>query len=157
MTEETWLSFPEAEQIVCGRLNASVGRARAMVGLAIKSGEVRRKLGPVLLEADDGIIGQHLRVGDDTDRNDFLERADFLDWLDRNKPLNAEHDKHRARDDLQKRRAAEAAQALWGAAGPAAHLQNDLICKEVMEWIKKNGQKGEISNTTILRAVGRKK
>jgi hypothetical protein len=45
---------------------------------------------------------------------------------------------------------------LWGTAGPPDHLSNSSICREVAEWLKKNAQAADISDATILRAVGRK-
>jgi hypothetical protein len=53
-------------------------------------------------------------------------------------------------------RSAAAATELWSAAGPPDHLSNSSICREVAQWLKKNGQAAEISDATILRAVGRK-
>ena len=53
-------------------------------------------------------------------------------------------------------RARQAAIELWSTAGPPDHLSNSLICREVAEWLKKNGQAADISDVTILRAVGRK-
>jgi hypothetical protein len=53
-------------------------------------------------------------------------------------------------------RARQAAIELWGTAGPSDHLSNSLICREVAEWLKKNGQAADVSDATILRAVGRR-
>src|SRR6516164_10653835 len=55
------------------------------------------------------------------------------------------------------RRVRQAAIELWGTAGPPDHLSNSSICREVAQWLKKNGQAADSSDaTTILRAVGRK-
>ena len=53
------------------------------------------------------------------------------------------------------RRVRQAAIELWGTPGPPDHLSNS-ICREVAQWLKKNGQAADISDATILRAVGRK-
>src|SRR6516165_1207417 len=50
----------------------------------------------------------------------------------------------------------QAAIELWGTPGPPDHLSNLSICREVAQWLKKNDQAAEISDATILRAVGRK-
>jgi hypothetical protein len=53
-------------------------------------------------------------------------------------------------------RVRQAAIELWGTAAPPDHLSNSSICREVAQWLKKNGQAAEISEATILRAVGRR-
>jgi len=53
-------------------------------------------------------------------------------------------------------RARQAAIELWGTAGPPDHLSNLSICRDVAQWLKKNGQAADISVDTILRAVGRR-
>lgn len=54
-------------------------------------------------------------------------------------------------------RARNAAQAIWGSDGPPSHLSNSLICRDVADRLRKDGQRADINDATILRAVGRKK
>jgi hypothetical protein len=61
-----------------------------------------------------------------------------------------------ARMQPDRERARQAAIELWGKAGPPDHLSNSSICREVAQWLKKNGQAAEISEATILRAVSRR-
>jgi hypothetical protein len=126
------LSFGEAIALVRQRLNASSGRAAAVVREALKSGELR------IIRDDhiDPISGSLFAIIEE----------DFLDWLNRQVSTTAT-DRERAR---------QAAIELWGTAGPPDHLSNSSICREVVQWLKKNGQAAEISGATILRAVGRK-
>jgi hypothetical protein len=133
------LSFGEAIALVSERLNASSGRAAAVVREALKSGELR------IIRDDhiDPISGSLFAIVEE----------DFLDWLNRQvsttTPLAA-------RMQPDRERARQAAIELWGTAGPPDHLSNSSICREVVQWLKKNGQAAEISDATILRAVGRK-
>ena len=85
-----------------------------------------------------------------------IVEEDFLDWLNRQvsttvtTPLAA-------REQPDRERVTQAAIELWGTAGPPDHLSNLSICRDVAQWLKKNGQAADISDaTTILRAVGRK-
>ena len=133
------LSFGEAIALVRQRLNASSGRAAAVVREALKSGELRI----IRNNHIDPISGSLFAIVED----------DFLDWLNRQvsttatTPLAALPVRERVR---------QAAIELWGTAGPPDHLSNSSICREVTQWLKKNGQAADISDATILRAVGRK-
>ena len=135
------LSFGEAIALVCQRLNASSGRAAAVVREALKSGELR------IIRDDhtDPISGSPFAIVEE----------DFLDWLNRQvsttvtTPLAA-------REQPDRERVTQAAIELWGTAGPPDHLSNLSICRDVAQWLKKNGQAADISDATILRAVGRK-
>jgi hypothetical protein len=135
------LSFGEAIALVRQRLNASSGRAAAVVREALKSGELR------IIRDDhiDPISGSLFAIVEE----------DFLDWLNHQvsttvaTPLAA-------RKQPDRERARQAAIALWDTAGPPEHLSNSSICCEVAQWLKKNGQAADISDATILRAVGRK-
>jgi hypothetical protein len=80
---------------------------------------------------------------------------DFLDWLNRHVSTTATTPLA-ARKQPDRERVRQAAIELWGTAGPPEHLSNSLIWREVAEWLKKNGQAADISDVTILRAVGRK-
>ena len=132
------LSFGEAIALVHQRLNVSSGRAAAVVREALKSG--------VRIIRDDHIdpISSSLFA---------IVEADFLDWLNRQVAAHATPPQA-ARPDRE--RARQAAIELWGTAGPPDHLSNLLVCREVAQWLKKNNQAADISNATILRAVGRK-
>jgi hypothetical protein len=60
---------------------------------------------------------------------------DFLDWLNRQVATQATTPQRKP--------------------GPPDHLSNLSICRDVAQWLKKNGQ-ADISDATILRAVGRR-
>lgn len=99
---ERWLSPDEAVALVRGRIGGSIGLATSTLKLARKSGEVRVTAPPVLLIADDGVVGMDLRPGaqnkggvtaDGKPTFYDLEPArpqisineeDLLDWLTRN-------------------------------------------------------------------------
>jgi len=131
------LSFGEAIARVCQRLNASSGRAAAVVRDALKSGELR------IIRDDhiDPISGSLFAIVEE----------DFLDWLNRQVSTTAAT----PRKQPDRERARQAAIKLWGAAGPPDHLSNSSICREVAQWLKKNDQAADISDATILRVVGR--
>jgi hypothetical protein len=131
------LSFGEAIALIRQRLNASSGRAAAVVREALKSGELR------IIRDDhiDPISGSLFAI----------VKEDFLDWLNLQMSTTATTPRQPDHE-----RARQAAIELWGTAGPPDHLSNSLICREVAEWLKKNGQAAHVSDATILRAVGRK-
>ena len=135
------LSFGEAIAIVRQRLNASSGRAAAVVREALKSGELR------IIRDDhvDPISGSLFAI---------VEK-DFIDWLNRQMSTIATMPLA-ARKQPDRERARQAAIELWGTAGPPDHLSNSLICREVAEWLKKNGQAADVGDATILRAAGRR-
>ena len=132
------LSFGEAITLVHQRLNASSERAAAVVREALKSGEVR------IIRDDhvDAISGSQFAI---------VER-DFLDWLNRQVATQATTPQRKP----DRERIKQAAIELWGTAGPPDHLSNLSICRDVAQWLKKNDQAADISDATILRAVGRR-
>ena len=135
------LSFGEAIELVRQRLNASSGRAGAVVREALKSGALH-------IVRDDHI--------DPTSGSLFaIVKADFLDWLNRQLSPTA-ITPEATRKQPYRERARQAAIELWGTAGPPDHLSNSSICREVAQWLKKNDQAADISDAAILRAVGRK-
>jgi hypothetical protein len=135
------LSFGQAIELVRQRLNASSGRAAAVVREALKSGELR-------IIRDDHI--------DPTSGSLFaIVEQDFLAWLNRHIAAQASTSEA-ARNQPYHERARQAVIALWGKAGPPDHLSNSSICREVAQWLKKNDQAADISDATILRVVGRK-
>src|SRR6516162_4965969 len=79
---------------------------------------------------------------------------DFLDWLNRQVATQATTPQPTRKPDRE--RARQAAIELWGTAGRPDHLSNLSICRDVAQWLKKNDQAADISDGTILRAVGRK-
>jgi hypothetical protein len=99
---EQWLTFREAVEIVRAHLGASIGRSEAVTNAARASGEVRfqNPADPVLLLADDGLVGMSLRPGGQdkagiaangrptmhraasTDMSQ-ISKDDLLDWLRR--------------------------------------------------------------------------
>ena len=130
------LPFGEAIALVRQRLNVSSERAAAVVREALKSGELH------IIRDDhvDPISGSQFAI---------VEK-DVLDWLNRRATtpqVARKPDRERAR---------QAAIELWGTAGPPDHLSNLSICREVTQWLKKNSQAADISDGTILRAVGRR-
>jgi len=79
MAESTWLTREQAAELIRERYNTSTGKAQAVVRDAFKSDEVRNTL------ADDEALS--LLAFDGTAIPPAgLNRADFLDWLDRNPP-----------------------------------------------------------------------
>jgi hypothetical protein len=135
------LSFGKAIALVRQRLNANSGRAATVVREALKSGELR------IIRDDhiDPISGSLFAIVEE----------DFLDWLNRQVSTTATMSLA-ARMQPDRERARHAAIELWGTAGPPDHLSNSSICREVAQSLKKNGQAAQISDATILRAVGRK-
>ena len=133
------LSFGEAIALVRQRLNASSERAAAVVREALKSGELH------IIRDDhvDPISGSQFAI----------VKENFLDWLNRQLATQATTSQPTRKPDRELAR--QAAIELWGTAGPPDHLSNLSICREVAQWLKKNHQ-ADISDGTILRAVGRK-
>jgi hypothetical protein len=101
MTGE-WLTFSEAAEIVRARIGGSVGRSEATLRAARSSGEVRFRnpTDPVLLMADDGLVGMDLRPGArrksgvspdgepitydlSGESAEQISKDDLLDWLRR--------------------------------------------------------------------------
>jgi hypothetical protein len=134
------LSFGEAIALIRQRLNVSSERAAAVVREALKSGELH------IIRDDhvDPISGSQFAI---------VEK-DFLDWLNRQVATHATTPQVVRKPDRELAR--QAAIELWGTAGPPDHLSNLSICRDVAQWLKKNGQAADISDGTILRAVGRK-
>ena len=132
------LSFGEAIALVRQRLNVSSERAVAVVREALKSGELH------IIRDDhvDPISGSQFAIIEE----------DFLDWLNRQVATQATAPERKP----DRERIRQAAIELWGTAGPPDHLSNLSICRDVVQWLKKSGQAADISDGTILRAVGRK-
>ena len=134
------LSFGEAITLVRQRLNARSEKAAAVIREALKSG-VR------IIRDDhvDAISGSQFAI---------VER-DFLGWLNRQVATQATTPLAKPKQP-DRERVRQAAIKLWGTAGPPDHRSNLSICREVAGWLKKNDQAADISDGTILRAVGRK-
>ena len=132
------LSFGEAIALVRQRLNVSSERAAAVVREALKSGELH------IIRDDhvDPISGSQFAI---------IEEG-FPDWLNRQVATQATTPQRKPDRELARQAAIE----LWGTAGPPDHLSNLSICRDVAQWLKKNGQAADISDGTILRAVGRR-
>jgi len=133
------LSFGEAITLVRQRLNASSEKAAAVIRDALKSGELH------IIRDDhvDPISGSQFAIIEE----------DFLDWLNRQVATQATTPQVARKPDREWAR--QAAIELWGTAGPPDHLSNLSICRDVAQWLKKKGQ-ADISDATILRAVGRR-
>src|SRR6516164_10546342 len=129
------------KQLARQRLNVSSGRAAALIREALKSRELR-------IIRDDHIdpISSSLFA---------IVEEDFLGWLNRHASITATTPQA-ARKQPDRELVRQAAIELWGTPGPPDHLSNLSICREVAQWLKKNDQAAEISDATILRAVGRK-
>jgi hypothetical protein len=134
------LSFGEAIALVRQRVNVSSERAAVVVRDALKSGELH------IVRDDhvDPISGSQFAI----------VKEDFLDWLNRQVATQATTPQVVRKPDRE--RARQAAIELWGTAGPPDHLSNLSICRDVAQWLKKSGQAADISDGTILHAVGRK-
>jgi hypothetical protein len=105
-----WLTFQEAVEIVKAQLGGAIGRAEFMVRAARTSGEVRfsNSADPVLLMADDGLVGMDMRPGaqekggiardgkrvvhtlSTAPTGDCISKEDLLDWLGRQYPSTIE-------------------------------------------------------------------
>jgi len=135
------LSFGEAIALIRQRLNVSSERAAAVVRDALKSGELH------IIRDDhvDPVSGSQFAI---------VEK-DFLDWLNR-QVVTQQAATPRVARKPDREVARQAAIELWGTAGPPDHLSNLSICRDVAKWLKKSGQAADISDGTILRAVGRK-
>jgi hypothetical protein len=134
------LSFGEAISLVRQRLNANSARAAAVVREALKSGELR------IIRDDhiDPISGSLFAIVEE----------DFLDWLNRQVSTTAATPLATRKQPGE--RARQAAIELWGTARPPNRLSDSSVCREVTRWLKKNDQTADISDATILRAVGRR-
>jgi hypothetical protein len=180
MSEE-WITFREAVDIVRAHLGSSIGRSEAVTNAARASGEVRfqNPAAPVLLLADDGLVGMGMRPGTQdkagvtADGKPIMHRVistsmfqiskdDLLDWLRRQAQAPAEPDLSRPRTRTKRTRVDGAIQALWENGPPdQSVLSNVLLCKKVGDWLKADCQKQNVpvdvpSDDTILRAAGRK-
>lgn len=162
---EQWLTFREAVEIVRVHLGSPIGRAEGMLHTARASKEVRfhNPASPILLLADDGVVGMHDRFGRMTAEDMFqISREDLLDWLDR-QALSQESKSSTPRTQVKRDRVREAIDALWPAELPSQSvLPNALLCTKVADWLKADCQKRNVpamptSDDTILRAACRKK
>jgi len=124
-----WLTFQEAVEIVKAQLGGAIGRAEFMVRAARTSGEVRfsNSADPVLLMADDGLVGMDMRPGaqekvgiardgkrvvhtlSTAPTGDCISKEDLLDWLGRQYPSTIEQSAMAMRaGGMQKRAVARA-------------------------------------------------
>jgi hypothetical protein len=184
VAQAKWLPFDGLVKIALARFREiSVGRAQNIVRKALASGDVRRRLAPVLLVYDDGLMDMNIRPGA-TNKGGVEPPAvhypghysvdDFLYWLRLNppqaepvmrrlKPATRQSKRvvrFRAQD--KRKRAEEAVQPLWPDGVPdATTLPNKSLCALVIAWLRDDCNKRgipwlAISNDTILRAAGRK-
>jgi hypothetical protein len=160
-----WLTLEEATLLVRERLASSEGRAQLVLRNARASGEVRfsNPADPVLLMADDGVVGMHLRHCLPRGDRSAISRDDLIYWLDRNFPCDRPSTQTKKRSQNKRARAAEAIQAIWQDSIPSpTHLSNAELCKKVSDWIKTDCQAAGVTipligDDTILRAAGRKR
>jgi hypothetical protein len=177
-----WLTFQEAVDIVRAQLGGAIGRAEAVVKAARTSGEVRFSdpIRPVLLLADDGLVGMSLRPGaqgkagiarDGTPRlhrsvvadSDCISKDDLLDWLNRNQTDDAKHGtpatsaKPAKRLSPKQRALRDAIRACFPDDVPDdVEMPNGPLTATLASWLKVHRPAvAMMSDKTILRAVGR--
>ena len=119
------LSFGEVITLVRQRLNASSEKAAVVVREALKSGELHI----VRDEHVDPISGSQFAIVEEN----------FLEWLNRQVATQATTPQPTRKPDRERIR--QAAIELWGTAGPPDHLSNLSICRDVVQWLKKNGRR----------------
>jgi hypothetical protein len=168
MATDEWLPLSNAAELIKDRLGCTLGHAEAILQEARSSGEVRAIQGmdPIYIGTDEGLIDFNARPGafnggsaygsrcPATARGAEISKDDLADWLDRHPPEKAAAKKKHSltKEDRAKR----AAKAIWQTAGPPDHLDNKVICMEVNDWFAAKGERQDMDNATILRAVGRK-
>jgi hypothetical protein len=156
MTYDKRPSFDEAVQLVAVRLKCSEGRAKKVMHDAYLSGEVDHELRwnelPILTKVN--------KPGPEFRR---FNLDDLLDWLARKHaitgtgpPTRTIPPKKTTHKQRSREPAKEALLAIWGSAGPPDTLSNKQVCAEIGKWLKREN-KGVLSDSTMLRAVGRKK
>ena len=162
MSDEQWLSFKEAVKLIRSHLNASIGRAEALLRSAHQSGEVRSYQANVLLLTDDGLLSGFGGRSQSVLEEQRFSEHDLLDWLDRQDVEPAKATPKRQHSSPKQDRAKEAVEALWQNDVPnQSRLPKQSLCREVIDWLKSDCKKRnveffEISNDVILRAAGRK-
>lgn len=174
---ERWLFPGRAIETIQHRLNASVGRSRAMFLKALTSNEVRRRVWRTGKEIDrvDGVVGGLLwaTVTEDPSpllpgrvkslaqidpRDVEIDRDDLLDWLNQQAPI-ASPAPVKKQPSAAQDVVVEVAKKIFGDAIPdARHLPNKRLCGIIgpelpPEW--KHLYSGGCS--TMLRALGRKR
>jgi hypothetical protein len=169
---DRWLTFEEATEIIRTGLDASVGRSEAILRAARASGEVRfqNPADPVLLLADDGLVGMDLRPGArekagltadgkaimhrTTSSSGSINKDDLLDWLNRQVPAHKSSDK---RMPAKQKAAHDAIRACFPEGPPAATvLPNGPFCTQISVWLKAHRPAlAKMNDKTILRAAGR--
>ncbi|WP_143035618.1 hypothetical protein [Bradyrhizobium sp. Rc2d] len=107
--DDRWLTPEQAATLIRQRVGGSVGRSQGILGAARSSGEVRSRASadPVLLMADDGVVGMDMRPGAqnkggvNSDGKPVVHHLsadasgarisedDLLDWLARNHAAGA--------------------------------------------------------------------
>jgi hypothetical protein len=174
---EQWITFEEAVDIVRAHLGASIGRSQAMTNAARASGEVRFQnlADPVLLLADDGLVGMSLRPGSmncsgvTADGRSIIHRAtsanmsqvskdDLLDWLSRQQFPDQKPDSKPAvrRTPPEQARALKAMKAIYGRIPPQNEVSNPVLEHAVNKYLKQEGLKA-VKKDAIQRAAGRRK
>jgi hypothetical protein len=172
MSNEQWITFDDGVQLVRARMDASIGRAEAVMRAAKASGEVRTKYDGVVLLNDDGAMGWNLKPGSTASGGKphvitgsgkrLFSRDDLLDWLSRHHTEAAASPEPKPRAQNKRSRVAIAIQELWPDGLPdQSVLSNSLLFKKVGNWLKSDCQKQNVpvaipSDDTILRAAGRK-
>jgi hypothetical protein len=169
MSNEQWITFDDGVQLVRARMDASIGRAEAVMKAARTSGEVRTRSRPIedmdirwVLKNDDGILSAPIAPIVTSNKNLLFSKDDLLDWLGRHHTEVAASPEPRPRPQNKRSRVAIAIQELWPDGLPdQSVLSNSLLFKKVGNWLKSDCQKQNVpvaipSDDTILRAAGRK-
>jgi hypothetical protein len=182
MSGADWITFESVVEIVRAHLGCSIGHAQKVTKDALASGSVRFKktADPVLLMADDGLVGMgvwpevhgisvdgkpvvHTLSSPSLSKDGRLSsKDDLLDWLGRQYPHKAAA-KPKRRTQTKRARAHEAIEALWprGKIPDPSVLSNLRLCTKVSDWLKTDCLEKKVppdmpSNDTILRAARRK-
>lgn len=178
-----WLTIGQAVALVRQRLGGSEGHSQKILGDARASGEVRVRPAdpdPVLLMADDGLIGTDFRPGPrsihgiDADgklivhdlaqqpRNgETISEDDLVDWLDR-RPGSSEGKRTEGKTTTQRprgRAAQEAIKACFPDGVPdIIEMPNGAVAAKLEAWLKMHRPAvAKMSDKTLLRAAGRAK
>jgi hypothetical protein len=144
LSNEMWLRPHEAVAVVRQHRPGSIGRTEALVKAAVSSGEVRSED----RGAEDYSLGRRRVI-----TISVVSKDDLLDWLARNVPA-PDTNRPRPRRAGKSGRVERAALAIWGEAGPPAHLEPKVICTEIRAWLKADeGSEPNITDKTIRDTV----
>ncbi|MGY3358830.1 hypothetical protein ACVWZK_005493 [Bradyrhizobium sp. GM0.4] len=184
---ERWLTTGQAVALVRQRLGGSEGHSEKVLRDARASGEVRVQPAdpdPVLLMADDGVVGMDLRPGAQDKggvtsdgklivhnlarhprKAETISEDDLVDWLDRKpgdskaKHTDSKITTQRPKGRAQGRAAQEAIKACFPDGMPdVLEMPNGAVAAKLAVWLKMHRPAvAKMSDKTLLRAAGRAK